>query len=284
MIDNRLLHLRLEKSDIPLSTLQKWQGLIEELSSYQSALIAYSGGVDSGLLAYAASQALGDRMAAVTIDSTAEAPEALQAAAEFAARHDIRHVVLPIDPMQNAGFRSNPPDRCYICKTIILNELWEYARQHDYQVVLDGQNMDDRNDYRPGSRAVEETGTQSPLASHGLTKAEIRMLARALGLSIWNKPSAPCLATRIPYGTSITERALRQIAQAEQYLRQKGFKNVRVRHHGELARVEVDADQMQMLLELRREIVDYYKQIGFTNIALDLQGYRMGSLNEGVPR
>jgi uncharacterized protein len=149
--------------------------------------------------------------------------------------------------------------------------------------VLEGQNADDRNDYRPGSNAIEETGTISPLAFNGLTKTEIRWLAKALGLTIWDQPSSPCLASRIPYNTIITIEALSQIAQAEHFLHQKGFRVVRVRYHDELARIEVSLDQIPLLLELREDIVSHFKQIGFIFIALDLQGYRLGSMNEGLP-
>jgi pyridinium-3,5-biscarboxylic acid mononucleotide sulfurtransferase len=277
-----LANIRLDESNISIPLKYKWDALIHELAAYHSAVVAYSGGVDSSFLAYTAAQVLGDRMVAVTLDSTIEAPDALKAASEFAVQHGFNHIAIPYDPLQNADFRSNPADRCYYCKTNILNELWNYARQFNFQVVLDGQNDDDRHDYRPGNKAIEETGTLSPLARHGLTKVEIRQLAKALGLSIWNKPSSPCLATRIPYGMPIAERALSQIAQAEQYLHQKGFKRVRVRYHNDLARVEIDLNQMQKLLDLREEIVGYFKQIGFIYIALDLQGYRLGSLNEGL--
>jgi uncharacterized protein len=274
---------RLEEANISTSLKRKWDALIDELAAYHSAVVAYSGGVDSSFLAYTTALALGERMVAVTLESTVETPDALMAAAEFAAQHGFKHFSIPYDPLQIPEFRANPAERCYICKTNILNALWNYAQQCDYQVVLDGQNDDDRHDYRPGSRAIEETGTISPLARHGLTKAEIRQLARVLGLAVWDKPSMPCLATRIPYGRPITEKALYQIAQAEQYLHEKGFKIVRVRYHDELARVEVDPAQMQMLVDLREEIVGQFKQIGFLYIALDLQGYRLGSLNEGLP-
>jgi uncharacterized protein len=277
-----LANFRLGEANISISLKYKWERLIDELTEYHSAVVAYSGGVDSSFLAFTTAQVLGDRMVAVTLDSTIEAPDALKAASEFAAQHGFNHVAIPYDPLQNPDFRSNPADRCYYCKTNILNELWNYARQFNFQVVLDGQNDDDRHDYRPGNKAIEETGTLSPLARHELTKVEIRQLAKALGLSIWNKSSSPCLATRIPYGMPIAERALSQIAQAEQYLHQKGFKKVRVRYHNELARVEIDLNQMQMLLDLREEFVGYFKQIGFIYIALDLQGYRLSSLNEGL--
>lgn len=273
----------LDKAGVSSSLKLKWSALINELASCQSAVVAYSGGVDSSLLAYTTSQVLGNRMAAVTVVSSIESPETLRSAADFAAQHGINHDTIHYNPLHNPDFRSNPAVRCYYCKTDILNILWDYARQHAYQVVLEGQNADDQDDYRPGSKAVEETGTLSPLASNGLTKTEIRWLAKALGLSIWDQPSSPCLATRIPYDTIITEKALSQIARAEHYLQQKGFKVVRVRYHNELARIEVSPDQISLLLAQREDIVSHFKQIGFLYIALDLQGYRLGSMNEGLP-
>jgi uncharacterized protein len=150
-------------------------------------------------------------------------------------------------------------------------------------MVLDGQNADDQTDYRPGRKAVEETGTLSPLAKNGFTKVEIRLLAKVFNLSIWDLPSSSCLATRIPYGTEITEKALNQIARAENFLHEKGFKIVRVRYHHDIARIEVEQGQIEKLLGLRKDLVDYFKHIGFLYVTLDMQGYRLGSMNERLP-
>src|SRR5450759_111223 len=273
----------LEKAGISATLILKWKSLTDYLAALPSAVIAYSGGVDSSFLAYAASQVLGEKMVAVTIVSPVEPPDMLKTASDFAAQHGFKHETISHDPLQNPNFRANPADRCYHCKTIILHDLWDYARKHQYGVVLEGQNADDQSDYRPGRKAVAETGTRSPLAENGLTKAEIRSLAKAFGLSIWDQPSSPCLASRIPYGTPITENALDQIARAENYLHERGFKVVRVRYHHDLARIEVDPGQIATLLDLREDVVNYFKQIGFLYVTLDLQGYRLGSMNEGLP-
>ena len=222
-------------------------------------------------------------MVAVTIISRLDPPNMLKAAADFAEEHEFKHETISNDPLQDPDFSANPVDRCYYCKTDILHGLWNYAREQHYGVVLEGQNADDQTDYRPGRKAVEETGTLSPLAKNGLIKAEIRLLAKAFGLSIWNQPSSPCLASRIPYGTEITVKVLDQIARAENYLHKKGFEIVRVRYHHELARIEVEPDKILKLLDIREDLMNYFKSIGFLYVTLDLQGYRLGSMNEGLP-
>jgi len=274
----------LKEAGISDSLMIKWKSLTDELSTLGSAVIAYSGGVDSSFLAYVTSQVLGEKMVAVTIVSPVEPPDSLRTATDFAVQHGFKHETIFHDPMQNADFRANPADRCYHCKTMILHDLWQYAREHQYRAVLEGQNADDQSDYRPGRKAVTETGSLSPLAHNGLNKAEIRWLSKAFGLSTWDQPSSPCLASRIPYGTSITQKALDQIAQAENYLHEQGFKVVRVRHHKDLARIEVEPGEIQKLFDIREDLVKTFKQIGFLYVTLDLQGYRLGSLNEGLPK
>lgn len=260
----------------------KARSLLTDLAPLESALVAYSGGVDSAFLAYAASRVLGDRLLAVTAASSIDPLAMQQAAASFAQQHGIAHRLVAHDPLALHDVRTNPPDRCYHCKRTILELLWTYAREHGYAVVIEGQNADDQADYRPGRRAVQETGTLSPLVRSNLTKAEIRQLARAFDLSIWDQPSSPCLATRIPYGIELTQARLAQVGEAEEYLHAQGFRIVRVRHHGDIARIEVSSEQIPALLAVREDLVRRLRQIGFRHVALDLQGYRMGSMNEGV--
>ncbi|HEX9013362.1 MAG TPA: ATP-dependent sacrificial sulfur transferase LarE [Anaerolineaceae bacterium] len=264
--------------------IEKWSGLEGRIQIFPAAAVAYSGGVDSSFLAWAAYQVLGEKMIAVTVGSKAEAIGQLAAAARFAEQHGIEQLTIAYDHLQNPDYRSNPADRCYHCKSAILTLVWEYAREHDIPAVFEGQNADDQGDYRPGRKAVAETGTLSPLADSGLTKAEIRELARAFGLSIWDQPSSPCLASRIPYGTPITEKSLRQIALGEDYLHRQGYKICRVRYHNQLARIEVPPEQIARLVSQREELVRAFKEIGFLYVSVDLQGYRLGSLNEGLAR
>ena len=275
-------YARLQAAGISAKLSLKWQSLISELQQYESVAIAYSGGVDSSFLAYAATLALGERVLAITIQSSVEPTGQVELAENFAKTIGFRQVVLPYEQLQNPLFRTNPVDRCYHCKTAILHTIWDYARKNEIRVVLEGQNADDRGDYRPGRKAVAETGTFSPLASNEITKSEIRWIAKVLELSIWDQPSSPCLASRFPYGTPITEKGLGQIARGESFLHEQGFKAVRVRYHNDLARIEVMPNQVQQLVDMREEVVSYFKQIGFLYVSLDLQGYRQGSLNEGL--
>lgn len=274
----------LKATELSDSLLQRWQSFVFELASYPSALVAYSGGVDSAFLVYAASKVMAERVKAVTVVSVLEPAQSQKEAAEFTALHGIQHVSLHYDPLQDAALVGNPTDRCYHCKKNILNLIWNYARENHFAVVLEGQNADDLNQYRPGRKAVAETRTMSPLANNQFTKSEIRQMARLFGLSIWDKPSSPCLATRIPYGTPITCESLLRIEQAENYLRENGFGTVRVRCHGDLATIEVAPAQFQKLLEVRLAVADYFKQIGFGHVTLDLQGFRSGSMDEGLSR
>lgn len=275
---------RLQLATVPDALLDKWSALTATLSGYGSAVVAYSGGVDSGLLAYAAYQALGERMLAVTVSSELDIPGPTQRAQAFAAEVGFPHTTLTLPVLDNPDIVRNPPDRCYFCKRSILQLLHGYAADHGYAVVVEGQNADDAGDYRPGRHAVLETGTHSPLLESGLAKADIRALAQALGLSIWDLPSSPCLATRIPYGEPLTAPALSRIAAAEAFLHELGAKVVRVRAHGDLARVEVAEDDLPQVLTHHCLVVTRLRELGFRYVTLDLAGYRQGSMDEGLPK
>ena len=273
---------RLQVAAVPEELIERWRMLFLCLARYGSAVVAYSGGVDSGLLAYTVHLALGERMMAVTIASPLEPPAQVDRAARFAAEVGLPHTTLVSSPLANPDIVSNAPTRCYYCKRAILQQLHGYAAEHGYAVVVEGQNLDDVGDYRPGRRAVQETNTRSPLLENGLSKAEIRQLARALGLSIWDLPTSPCLATRFPYGEPLEAEALQRVAHAEGFLHDLGFGVVRVRVHRQLARIEVPLSDLPTLLAHREEIVTRLKDIGYHYVSMDLQGYRQGSLNEGL--
>ena len=267
---------------LPAELIRKWQHLVTLLQSLGSAVVAYSGGVDSTFLATVAHQVLGDQMCAVFLQSEVVTEDQTALADQWANLGGFKAVKLFHDVLNDERFVSNPVNRCYVCKLAILGRIQQYAHENGYQHVIEGQNADDLLDYRPGKAAVTETGTKSPLLEAGLTKAEIRTLARALDLPVWNQPSSPCLATRIPYGQKITSADLKRVYQAEKHLHSLGFHEVRVRSHQNMARIEVEPDQRQQALDYADEILVYFKAIGFMQVALDLQGYRRGSLNEGA--
>jgi uncharacterized protein len=204
----------------------------------------------------------------------------VESAAALAQQVGLAHRVIEYNDLENPQFTANPAERCYHCKLARLGLILELAQREGYAAVLEGSNADDAGDYRPGRRAVVERGGRSPLAEVGLSKAEIRAIARALGLAVWDRPSAPCLATRFPYGTPVTLEGLRQVTEAEAYLRGLGFAPLRVRHHGQVARLEVAPEQIERLAQQRAQIAAHLKGLGFQYVALDLEGYRSGSMNE----
>src|SRR5512133_3548793 len=258
----------------------RWDALVERFRQHDSVIIAFSGGVDSGLLCAAAYRAMGNKMLAVTVRSPVESMGDVASAEALAAQAGFPLRVLDHDDLTDPEFVANPPDRCYICKRTRFNLLKDLAAREGYSALVEGSNADDSGDYRPGMRAVTETGTISPLQELGFHKSEIRALAKALGLSVWDRPSAPCLATRFPYGSPVTMDGLRQVADGERYLHEIGFQTVRVRHHGQLARLEVAPDEIERLTFVRQPVSDYFKSLGFHYVAVDLNGYRLGSLNE----
>ncbi len=261
----------------------KEQALCDTLSSLDSVIVAYSGGVDSAYLAYIAHRTLGDRAVAVTADSPSY-PErhrslAIRIARDFGLRHEIIHT----SELERPEYRANPANRCYYCKHELYTHLSRLAESRG-AVIVDGNNADDRGDYRPGRQAAREFGVRSPLDEVDLTKDEIRELSRLAGLPTWDEPASACLSSRIPYHTEVTGEKLRTIERAEQALRALGFRVFRVRHHDELARVEIARGEMARALEPETSaaIVRELKAAGYKYVSLDLQGYRMGSLNEGL--
>ena len=252
------------------------------LKGYGSVLVAFSGGVDSTLLLKVAVDTLGDRAVAFTEASPLHQTWELSEARELAAGFGVRHEIIEADELEDPEFAANPPDRCYLCKKVIYGGARRIAEQLGLAEIVDGSNVDDLGDYRPGRKALEEMGIRSPLLEAGLTKAEIRAASRSLGLPTWDRQPLACLASRFPYGTTITVAKLRQVEACETFLRAEGFTTFRVRYHGETARIETSEGEMARFLEpgFRKALIAFFRQAGFIYVALDLQGYRTGSMNE----
>ena len=255
------------------------------LTGYQSVLIAFSGGVDSAYLAIAAHDALGERALAVTADSPSYPDTHRQLALSVARDFNFAHEVIQTAELERPEYRANPANRCYYCKDELYSQLAAIARDRGFAVVIDGNNADDRGDYRPGRQAAREHGVRSPLDEADLTKDDIRQLAREAGLASWDEPASACLSSRIPYGQEVTDERLRQIEQAEQVLRDLGFRIFRVRHHDSVARLEIAKAEMPRALDsgINAKLVSRLKALGYQYVSLDLQGYRLGSLNEALP-
>ena len=248
-----------------------------------SVLVAYSGGVDSTLLLWAALDALGPgRVLAVTASSPIFARRELAAAEDTIRRLGAHHRFVPTRQLEDEQFVQNSPRRCYFCKREMFTLLAEVARDEGLDWIVEGSNLDDRDEYRPGTQAVQELDVRSPLEEAGLTKAEIRSLSRRAGLPAWDRPAQTCLATRFPYGTPITSEGLARVEAAETILREMGFGELRVRHHGSIARIEVAAEQVARLAqpEVAAQVVVGFKRLGYIYVTLDLAGYRRGSLDD----
>ncbi len=256
------------------------------IRSLGSAAVAFSGGADSTLVAKIAHDELGEDAIAVTIDSPVFPSRELADAGTVAQEIGIRHIIVRVDPLGDKEFVNNPANRCYLCKLGDLKHIRKVADTNGLKEVVDGSNADDKDDYRPGLKAKEELGVRSPLAESGLGKKDVRTISRMLKLPTAHKSSSPCLASRIPYGDKITAEKLRMIEEAEEFLKAKGFDGVRVRVHGNLARIEVAPTDIAMLSSpgIRLSITRRLRSLGFTYISLDLEGYRTGSLNEVLPR
>jgi uncharacterized protein len=255
------------------------------LCSLGRVLVAYSGGIDSAYLAWSAHQALGESMLAVIADSPSLARSQMADALAFAHEQSIPVEVIATGELERAEYARNDASRCFFCKDELFTVMERFRTERHFDTIAYGINLDDRGDYRPGQKAAQQHGVSAPLLEAGLSKQNIRDLARAAGLRLWNKPASACLASRIEYGRPVTAEALHQVEQAEEALRSLGFRQFRVRHHGDIARIEIAPDEMAraFTLEMAAELTRRFKAVGFTYITLDLEGYRSGSMNAVLP-
>jgi uncharacterized protein len=262
----------------------KFERLRAIFAPMPSVIVAFSGGVDSTFVLKVASDVLGRRVLALTTTSPTMPDQDRRSAVEMAGRMGARHLIIESNELEVPGYAQNPLNRCYLCKHNLFTVCEAKARELQIDTIVDGLNLDDLHDYRPGIKAAAELSIRHPLVEAELTKAEIRQLSRRLDLPTWDRPASPCLSSRFPYGTTITEAALRQVESGEQLLHSLGFSVARVRYHGEVARIEVETDKLPVLLSpaIRENLDAEFKRIGFRFVTVDLKGFRSGSLNEGI--
>lgn len=271
-----------EHDTLPAEIWIKWSLLLDTIRALESCVVAFSGGVDSALLLKASVEAVGDRAIAATGLSETYAPEEMEEARTVAAEIGAVHVMVRTMELTDPRYANNSHQRCFFCKTELYTQLRAYANQHGFAAVVDGTNADDLGDFRPGIRAANQLGVRSPLQEAGLTKQEIRDLSQWLALPTWDKPAAACLSSRFAYGDPITVEKLSQVAKAESHLRRLGYRGFRVRHHDEIARIELPADQIADAVSDREQIVAGVKAAGYRFVTIDLDGYQSGRMNEGL--
>lgn len=269
-----------------MSTEQKFIQLKESIKNLGSLAIAFSGGVDSTFLLKVAHDILGDKCIAVTARSSTYPLREFNEAFEFAKAEGVNHIVVESEELDIEGFAQNPINRCYFCKHELFSKIWDVAKELNIENVADGSNLDDLGDFRPGMDAARDMKVVSPLKETGLTKDDIRKLSKDLNLPTWDKPAFACLSSRFPYGNTITREKLTMVEKAEEYLREKGFRQVRVRHHENIARIEVASNELSDMLNIEKmkDISNFVKNLGFSYVALDMQGYRTGSMNEVIKK
>jgi uncharacterized protein len=274
------------QQDVSGEVLDKYERLCEQFQSVSSLIVAFSGGVDSSLLAYAAHRELGEEMLAITAASETYPTEELREAEQIADQYDFRHRVVPTSELAIEGYSENSPDRCFLCRDGLFTMLHEIAEAEGFSAIAYGENASDGAgmDYRPGQAAAKKHDVLAPLDAADLDKDDVRQLSQALGLPNWDKPELACLSSRFPYGTEITEDGLEMVEKAERFLRENGFRQVRVRHHGEVARIEVLPAKIDEFFDedLRERVVEHLQEVGYTYVSVDLRGYKTGSMNEAL--